>query len=141
TLLVDRALQHLQLHRPAPGDPASARSEVPGSTVLFSRLRIDHVLAALGDARYPATGRRGASRTLGAASEGPSLERAGEGSGSDGAPEAVFEPPAPSAAERFEDGLPEPLAALVDRVFAAARSEPGTGDFTRRLELAIRDRS
>ncbi|QZY52949.1 helicase-associated domain-containing protein [Leucobacter tenebrionis] len=141
TLLVDRALQHLQLHRPAPGDPTSGRSEVPGATLLFSRLRIDHVLAALGDARYPATGRRAASPAAEAGSDVPSLERAGEGSGSGGVPETASAPPVPSAAARFEDGLPEPLAALVDRVFAAARSEPGTGDFTRRLELAIRDRS
>lgn len=104
TLTVDRALQHLQLQRIGP-------------TTLLSRLRADHVLAALADARYHASGPR----------------------------EAGAEPPAravsPADAGPAAGTLPETLAELVERVYLAARSEPGTGDFTRRLELAIRDRT
>ncbi|UOQ56413.1 helicase-associated domain-containing protein [Leucobacter allii] len=110
TLLVDRALQHLQLHR---------RS--PTGTRLFSRLRSEHVAAALADARYHASGA--------SADRAP----APPASPSDAAPGA----PGPSD----PDALPAPLGALVERVYLAARSEPGSADFTRRLELAIRDRS
>lgn len=126
TLLVDRALQHLQLRR-------AASTSTSTSTTLLSRLRIDHVLAALADARYPATARRPAP--------------------SDGAPGSAAPVNAASAATASTTRPPsnpgtapdaqahDLLTALVDRVFTAARSEPGSGDFTRRLELAIRDRS
>lgn len=147
TLLVDRALQHLQLRRA----PAVARSAAPGTaaageTTLFSRLRIDHVLAALADARYHATGRRSAdpapgSRTATPAAAGASVAGASvAGAPRDDAP-APPEDPAAASSAPAEPQLSEPLAALVDRVFAAAHSQPGAGDFTRRLELAIRDRS
>lgn len=99
TLLVDRALHHLQLTSGA-------------GAALYSRLRADHVFAALGDARYTAT--------FEGASPAPLVH-------------PVPEPPA--------QGLSEELAQLVTRVHAAARNEPGTGGFARRLELAIRDRS
>lgn len=132
TLLVDRALQHLQLHR-APGTG-------PGTgTALISKLRTDHVLAALADARYPATARRtahpdgdpGSAAAVDAASAaGASTASTTRAEAGSAGPGAAPGPP-----------LPDVLAALVDRVFAAARSEPGSGDFTRRLELAIRDRS
>ncbi|MFA5607937.1 MAG: helicase-associated domain-containing protein [Leucobacter sp.] len=101
TLTVDRALHHLQL---SAGD---------ASGELFSKLRAEHVFAALSDARYTAS--------LDAERERPEL------------------PPAPLPAST--ELLPPELEHLVDRVHGAARSEPGTGDFTRRLELAIRDRS
>ncbi|RGE16745.1 helicase-associated domain-containing protein [Leucobacter sp. wl10] len=105
TLLVDRALQHLQLQR-------------SDAETLTSRLRADHVLAALTDARYHASGPR-RERTDDAAP----AAHVSEGGGSQ------------------PDRLPEALEELVERVHSAARSEPGTGDFTRRLELAIRDRA
>lgn len=105
TLMVDRALQHLQLQR-------------VDATALRSRLRADHVLAALADARYHASGpRRRASA------------------------EAPAENAAPPRAQDAHDELPEALSDLVERVYLAARSEPGTSNFTRRLELAIRDRA
>lgn len=103
TLTVDRALHHLQL----------TAGEASGE--LFSKLRPEHVFAALGDARYTAS--------LDAERDRPDL------------------PPAPEPAESSSTQLPPELDQLVDRVHGAARSEPGTGDFTRRLELAIRDRS
>ncbi|QBE49492.1 helicase-associated domain-containing protein [Leucobacter triazinivorans] len=104
TLTVDRALQHLQLHRVDP-------------TTLCSRLRADHVLAALADARYHASSPRARASA-----------------------KAATESTAPPRAQDAHDDLPEALSDLVERVFLAARSEPGTSNFTRRLELAIRDR-
>lgn len=106
-LLADRALQHLQLHR----------GEDP--TVLFSRLRPEHVFAALTDARHPAT------RTAPPASP----------------PRLAADVP-PAARERPERAaIPSEIAELVDRVYGAARAEPDTADFSRRLELAIRERA
>lgn len=104
TLTVDRALQHLQLQRVDP-------------TTLLSRLRADHVLAALADARYHASGPREA------------------------APERSAHAAPPIDPQPRAGALAEALAELIERVYLAARSEPGTGDFTRRLELAIRDRT
>ncbi|MBK0420483.1 helicase-associated domain-containing protein [Leucobacter sp. CSA2] len=112
TLLVDRALQHLQLRR---GDR--------DASVLFSRLRPDHVIAALSDARYLAS------------APGIRLDIPGSRGGDPG---ADAQDPSPAAVRRAEDE--SALAELVERVFEAARSEPGTGDFTRRIELAIRER-
>lgn len=116
TLSVDRALQHLQLQRSRSSD-----------TVLYSRLSPDHVLAALADARYHASSRVAALREA----RGTHVDAQVE------VPTARSVPGVAAAAAE----APDPLEALVDRVFTAARSEPGTGDFTRRLELAIRDRS
>ncbi|MFT4232325.1 MAG: helicase-associated domain-containing protein [Leucobacter sp.] len=119
TLFVDRALQHLQLQR-------------IDATTLLSRLRAEHVLAALADARYHASG----------PASDPASETLDAGWGAFGDPD-----PASTAAVVFgwtptsEPELSGPLAEMVERVHAAARSEPGTGDFTRRLELAIRDRT
>lgn len=107
TLLVDRALHHLQLS--PGGDSADAGL---GPTMLYSKLRSEHVLAALSDARYTASA-------------------AGR---SDTAP-LIAEPPLAPAE------LPEELTDLVARVHHAAASGPGEGGFTRRLELAIKDRS
>ncbi|KTR83580.1 hypothetical protein NS354_10395, partial [Leucobacter chromiiresistens] len=72
-----------------------------------------------------------------ASGDSPETTRAGDADGGAGA--AVGD--AASAAAPDRDHSPSPQEALVERVFTAARSEPGTGDFTRRLELAIRDRS
>ena len=120
TILVDRSLQHLQLQR--------ARSS---DTVLYSRLSPDHVLAALADARYHASSRVAGLHDAGAA---PREHHPASRASHDAATSAGAAPPEPDRAATHLD-------ALVDRVFSAARSEPGTGDFTRRLELAIRDRS
>lgn len=78
---------------------------------LFSPLAPEHVHAALIDARYPAR------------------------LAADSAP--AVSPPAP-VPDR-DTASPE-QDELVERVYASSRSEPGTGDFTRHLELAIRDR-
>lgn len=129
TLLVDRTLQHLQLTRSDSGAPAA------GAVVLLSRLRADHVISALTDARYhPTTSAalENARRTLRPSQ--PDVATAA-------IPIVAADPPPlpPTNPERTE--LNEVYTALVERVHAAARAEPGTGDFTRRLELAIRDRS
>ncbi len=123
-MLVDRALLHLQLQR----DPGAL------AYVLLSRLRPEHVLAALVDARYAAIA----------------------GSDPDAAPATPPEPgamaPAPAAAAGSEPGGepvpatgsaargPHPaVAELVDRVLAGAE-QPGSGEWTRRIELAIREK-
>lgn len=147
TILVDRTLQHLQLHR-------TRASE----TELFSRLSPDHVLAALADARYHASsGAAALHEAEGALDAPPEAARTDEPEAArtdEPGADAVVAPStgsgtassdaagaAASAADPDRDRSPSPQEALVDRVFTAARSEPGTGDFTRRLELAIRDRS
>lgn len=111
TVLVDRGLAHLQLHE-AEGDAATDGATAP----LFSRLRADHVLAALLDARYPAIGMR--------------------------ASEAVHsaDPHFALAAHDLHEPLEatDPLDALVDRVLAAANDGPS--DIGRQVALAIRDR-
>lgn len=122
-MLVDRALLHLQLQR----DPGAL------AYVLLSRLRPEHVLAALVDARYAAIA----------------------GSDPDAAPATPPEPgamaPAPAAAGSEPGGEPAPatgsaargphpaVAELVDRVLAGAE-QPGSGEWTRRIELAIREK-
>ena len=113
TLVVDRALQHLQLQRSRTSD-----------TVLYSRLSPDHVLAALADARYHASSQA-------------AVLREGAGDPAQQVDASKVDAPAPQRSPEVHDVLD----ALAERVFVAARSEPGTGDFTRRLELAIRDRS
>lgn len=190
TLLVDRALQHLQLHRPDTFDSAFAGSGAHTSSgiELFSRLRAEHVLTALTDARYQPSSRAGQAPAAAIPTAGVGTQSPAPAPGSAGAAQGASRPivlaasadhssnpasrplaasegdttrshtmdttsaslpagtspsgsaaaePAPAAAAQF----PEALAALVDRVYLAARSEPGTGDFTRRLELAMRDRS
>lgn len=133
-MLVDRALLHLQLQR----DPGAL------AYVLLSRLRPEHVLAALVDARYAAIA----------------------GADPDAAPAAPAEPgtvvpvpapaSAPAATSAADDGSepggepapaigsvprgPHPaVAELVDRVLAGAE-QPGSGEWTRRIELAIREK-
>lgn len=128
TLLVDRSLQHLQLTRQAPTPLTHS-----GTVILRSRLRADHVISALTDARYhPMSGTALTSTRRAPLPRHPDLPTA--------AIPIVSADPPPSPPKDSEP-LAEHYTALVERVHAAARAEPGTGDFTRRLELAIRDRS
>lgn len=148
TLLVDRSLQHLQLTRaeqsPAArathtghaADAAHATSTAHAAPIrLTSRLRAEHVISALTDARYhpttsaALTGAQGAPTRLAARVDIPTS-----------AIPIVDVPVAPAAAAQA-DTLAETYDALAERVFLAARAEPGSGEFTRRLELALRDRS
>ncbi|QIK62966.1 hypothetical protein G7068_06970 [Leucobacter viscericola] len=117
TILIDRSVQHLQFMRSA---------EDRG--VLYSKLRPEHVIAALNAARYPA-------------SAAASLRAGGLGSASAPSPGETSsgEPHLLTSDDTAAQLSPE-LENLVKRVYLAARSEPGTGDFTRLLELAIRDR-
>lgn len=164
TLLIDRALQHLQLHRadtfdqvPAGSGPSAGLRASPAPGIeLFSRLRAEHVLTALTDARYQPSSR--AAQAPAAAAAAPSRTapdthfsatatqfsggvdgEAAKHHAKDLLANSVSTPTAPDPATAAQ--FPEALAALVERVYLAARSEPGTGDFTRRLELAMRDRS
>lgn len=118
TLLVDRSLQHLGLVADADG------------TALHSRAHIDHVMAALGAARYPA------SRTP--AYEHDAVDRTPE----DVAPAPGERPAADTPvaeADTASSSTPaSELDALVDRLIAAAQSD--TGAIERRLDLAIRER-
>ena len=114
TILVDRRLAHLQLHEPQPA-PLTDTLIAP----LFSKLRADHVLAALLDARYPAKTESQAH----AAAEAQADRKAAETH----AAEANAEPPA------------NPVEELVDRVLAATHDSPS--DIGRQVTLAIRDRS
>lgn len=132
-LRVDRSLQHLQLQpeagsgatassaAPSPSISASSESSAEGPFRLFSRLGAEHVLTALLDARYPAARR-------------PEADPAGT-------VPAVGREDAPDADPSADADDQDELEALVDRVFASARSEPGEADVARRLDLAIRDRS
>ncbi|QIM15232.1 hypothetical protein G7067_00480 [Leucobacter insecticola] len=95
TILVDRSLQHAQF-TPSPTEPG----------VLYSRLRREHVVAALSDARYPAMAETARTPTFSTAAQ-----RAGE---------AAEETPAPPNAD-----LSPELTAAIERVYLAARSEPG----------------
>lgn len=134
TLLVDRSLQHLQLvradHTPEPAGVTSAPVR------LYSRLRAEHVISALTDARYHPT----TSAALTGAQSAPArhVDRVDT-------PTAAIPIVDVSPATREEDALADALTeahdALTERVYLAARAEPGSGEFTRRLELALRDRS
>lgn len=110
TVLVDRNLAHLQLHESGDGEG--------GSTTLYSRLRPDHVLAALVDARYPAAG----SISPPAAHEQTSEDAA-----------------EPTDASPKHAGDADPAVAVAERVLAAAADGPG--DISRQVTLAVRDRS
>lgn len=108
TVLVDRALTHLQFAEPA--------APIDGAVIppIFSKLRLDHALAALLDARYPA-------RAATVVESAPTP------------PTAV-----PAAVDSAEDA-PDPIEALIGRVIDAAIAGPG--DLNRQVTLAIRDRS
>ena len=125
TMLVDRQLQHLQLTR---SPFATARQAGDTSNiVLFSRLRPDHVVSAFNEARYHASLETDA-RVPGAPSD---LAPAGHDPD-----HAAADPDAVAA-----DAATGPIEAMIERVFAAAHTEPESAAFTRRLELAIRDRA
>ncbi|TDP95600.1 XPB/Ssl2-like helicase family protein [Leucobacter luti] len=131
TLLVDRALQHLQLTRPAPAPNAPVAMGTP--IRLYSRLRADHVVSALTDARYHPT----TSAALSGAGRAPGTRGASPAHTLDTAAIPIVDVSAAPQATQ----LTEAYSTLVERVYLAARAEPGTGEFTRRLELAMRDRS
>ena len=135
-ILVDRGLAHLQLHEPE-GDSFTSGTAAP----LFSRLRADHVLAALLDARYPAIGAQapgvpGAPDTSSRSAEQPSETHGTDLHGTDPHGTDLH-----GADARSTDPHPasDPLDALVDRVLAAASDGPS--DIGRQVTLAIRDRS
>lgn len=109
---VDRSLAHLQLR-----EAATSVDTTPSVAPLYSRLRADHVLTALIDARYPARAAAPPDAPEAPASAPPTSEA----------------PPKARAADS-ED----PLALLIDRVLEAAADGPG--DTVRKLTLAIRHR-
>lgn len=126
---VDRSLSHLQLHadpEAAHGSPGATEAGAAGEEPLFSRLRPDHVLAALVDARYPAR----AHHSLGVHAHALD-QTAGRRDEAAGAPGAELDDAAP-------EGPADPLDSLVTRVLAAAADGPG--DISRQITLAIRDR-
>lgn len=116
TVLVDRRLAHLQFQEPTAED-ALERESRP----LLSRLRADHVLAALLDARYPARGGGGLLA--------PAAERKHPTSSESVDPSPAT--PASRAATATE--------ALIERVLDSASDGPT--DISRQVTLAIRDRS
>ncbi|MFC5339046.1 helicase-associated domain-containing protein [Leucobacter denitrificans] len=107
SILVDRRLAHLQLAEPS--GRLLTETTIPP---LYSRLRADHVLAALLDARYPA-------KT--------------ETQGVDDDTRPIMLPRGPAKDEA------DPLDSLVDRVLASTADSPS--DISRQITLAIRDRS
>lgn len=125
TIQVDRSLSHLQLHDTPAAGPAPLTSDAVDSEIapLFSKLRADHVLAALIDARYPARAHSSLVSTL---SYDPRRVT-----------EATKKRAAASAPHTDEDAA-SPLEQLIDRVLAAAVDGPG--DISRQITLAIRDR-
>lgn len=129
-MLVDRALLHLQLQR----DPSSL------AYVLLSRLRPEHVLAALVDARYAAiagTDPDAVPATVPAAAASAQPRTSAQADG--GTVEPRAEAPAGSRSGRGERASAATVAELVDRVLAGAE-QPGSGEWTRRIELAIREK-
>ncbi len=107
SILVDRRLAHLQLTEPS--GRLLTETTIPP---LYSRLRADHVLAALLDARYPA-------KT--------------ETQGVDDDTRPIMLP------REQETGGADPFETLVDRVLTSTAESPS--DISRQITLAIRDRS
>ena len=175
SVLVDRRLAHLQLHEASAGtgsgsdvSSSDGNSSVGNSSdgdtsygdgsgenskvaPLFSRLRADHVLAALVDARYPAVADRGVQSLEGAAAPADSPARTlahntGVPHISD-APRTPQEPrELPGQRDRHRTHHPhrpndphrthDPIDTLADRVFEASQSGPS--DIGRQITLAIR---
>lgn len=117
TVLVDRRLAHLQLQEPTEIDNTAR-----GARPLLSRLRADHVLAALLDARYPARGGGGLLA--------PNEVRQARAEES-----ATEVPAATTPATRAATAID----ALIERVVESASDGPT--DISRQVTLAIRDRS
>ncbi|KAM9862968.1 helicase-associated domain-containing protein [Leucobacter sp. BZR 635] len=116
TVLVDRRLAHLQLQEAPASDPATRDSRP-----LLSRLRADHVLAALLDARYPARGGGGILTPADTRQPEPEAHT----------PESAPASPATRALAASE--------ALIERVLESASDGPT--DISRQVTLAIRDRT
>ena len=153
TVLVDRRLAHLQLREGIP--------ELGSVAPLISRLRADHVLAALLDARYPARAEQdpatgelplpGAAHVAGDSGSGaphsgsPDAAHGSGAAGDAGAPGAAGAPATSARSGAEAPGAPadaaqlDPLSALVERVLES--SADGPGDIGRQVALAIRDRS
>ena len=128
TALVDRQLQHLQLTR-------SLIAQGDEFVVLFSRLRPDHVVSAFNEARYHAS-------LAGEPADPAVLNGAGSAArDSDAVAAEVPATIAGAAAMPAQDPDPDPIEAMIERVYLAARTEPAAAAFTRRLELAIRDKT
>ena len=146
TAMVDRQLQHLGLQR---GTIAGALADAP--VLLYSRLRSDHVLMALNEARYHAAAgvsvRESVADTEDTSAGASVLGVSAPGAATPGASASGAEAPAAATAAgtaapaRQEPPVTSVIDAVVERVFLAARTEPESADFTRRLELAIRDKS
>lgn len=128
TALVDRQLQHLQLTR----SPVAQGDQF---VVLFSRLRPDHVVSAFNEARYHAS-------LAGEAAEPtePNTPGSPDLPGTTGRVELTGAAGAARQAAA-QDPDPDPAEAMIERVYLAARTEPAAAAFTRRLELAIRDKT
>lgn len=133
TVLVDRRLAHLQL-QDAP--PATSQASEPGP--LFSRLRSDHVLAALLDARYPAVSNVAAVATAAAAAD-PDNASVGPSAVDTAFRSATEASRATSPATEAGPSAANPLDALIDRVQASLATGPT--DISRQVTLAIRDRT
>ena len=133
TALVDRQLQHVQLTR-------SPVAQSDQSVVLFSRLRPDHVVNAFNEARYHASLASDAGEPALQQSPASSLAvGAAETPGATATPSAATEAQHQSTPDQAPD--PDPIDAMIERVYLAAHTEPAAAAFTRRLELAIRDKT
>lgn len=134
-MLVDRALHHLQLQR----DPGSL------AYVMLSRLRPEHVLAALVDARYAAIA--GTDPDAGPTASAPAAAPVPQGPEPGTEPETGADPGPDAPAGDTGSAAPHPggrpadpaIVELADRVLAGAE-QPGSGEWTRRIELAIREK-
>lgn len=134
TILVDRSLVHLQLHE-------SERHAGDTGAPLFSRIRPDHVLAALLDARYPAAAAAAAADPSEMAVEGAADPVSSSKPHSNAAGARSADPHrTPDAAVVSDITSAEDLtAAIADRVLAASHDVPG--EISRQVMLAVRDRS
>lgn len=114
SILVDRRLSHLQLHEAAAPATSNAH-ETTGSTPLFSRLRADHVLAALVDARYPAV----ADRSVQALGGAPAIAGSGLIEGAE---------PTANIQQAEDAAASEDVGQAETAVSAAPASIPGAND-------------
>lgn len=133
TILVDRSLVHLQLHE-AESETFTGDAIAP----LFSRIRPDHVLAALLDARYPAAIHPAmvASDAAAKAAVGAQPQSHDEAAG---AGSADPHPTSEASTESLSTPAEDPAIAIADRVLAALSDGPG--EISRQVTLAVRDRS
>lgn len=125
TTLVDRTLVHLQLHDGGATATSSGVEHEVSVAPLFSRLRPDHVLAALLDARYPAVAQSDGTTRPGLAVAVAADTPAAPTTDSDTDPAA--------------GPVITPAAAIADRILAALSDGPG--EINRQVTLALRDRT